>query len=130
MSFGIKMLINMMRCHFTSNVFLILYLVIKEAQYLKSSEMYWIWTASLSPQAHDIMKKLKLPKINTQAYTDTQSINIECKSMLLCVYFVKYSVHVPYLWFGYFAPLRGWSVTQVNFAVFISNDESNWCTCC
>ena len=72
MLFGIKMLINMMRCHFTSNAFLIIYLMIKEAQYLKPSEMYWIWPLLLSPQAHDIMKKLKLPKTDTQAYPDNQ----------------------------------------------------------
>ena len=124
MLFGIKMLIKMMRCHFTSNVFLIFYLMIKEAQYSKPSEMYWIWPLLLSPEAHDIMKKLKLPKIDTQAYTDNQSINIEYISMPLCVYFLKLAVHVPYLWFGYFAPLRGRSVTQVNLAVhtfFIRN---------
>ena len=40
MIFGIKMLINMMGCHFTSNAFLIFYSMIKEAQYLKPSEMY------------------------------------------------------------------------------------------
>ena len=72
MLFGIKMLINMMRCHFTSNAFLIFYLMIKEAQYLKPSEIYWIWPLSLSPQALDIMKKLKLPKTDTQAYPDNQ----------------------------------------------------------
>ena len=68
--------------------------MIKEAQYSKPSEMYWIWPLLLSPQAHDIMKKLKLPKIDTQAYTDNQSINIEYISMPLCVYFLKLAVHV------------------------------------
>ena len=72
MLFGVKILINMMRCHFTRNTFLIFYLMIKEAQYLKPSEMYWIWPISLSPQVHDIMKKLKLPKIDTQAYSDNR----------------------------------------------------------
>ena len=100
MLFGIKMFINMIRCHFTSNTFLIFYLMIKEAQYLKPSEMYWTWPLSLSPQAHDIMKKLKLPKIDTHAYPDNQWINFECILMPLSVYYLKYSVHVLYLDLG------------------------------
>ena len=74
--------------------------MIKEAQYLKPSEMYWTWPLSLSPQAHDIMKKLKLPKIDTHAYPDNQWINFECILMPLSVYYLKYSVHVLYLDLG------------------------------
>ena len=72
MIFGTKLLINMLSSHFIRNSYEISYLMIKEAQYLKPSEIYWIWPLSLSPQAHDIMKKLKLPKIDTQAHPDNQ----------------------------------------------------------